>query len=163
MVRRVRASGTSDEELVVLMKRAYARVFGLSEIASNDPVFFGTFSGNASNAGSRFVRNIGGFRALGYQFIPRQTLMVEEEFFDDNGNLTTNNRTVRTAQIGFPVGVAVNEIIGWLLSLPEEVGDLWQAIRTPDGRRIPFQWVSGGSLPAAGGGGTQPPPSLPPT
>lgn len=117
------------------MKRSIANYFGLTPLPANDPLFQGTFKGIGLNFGSKFQKNIGGYREASYTLIPLTTFSITELVLNQaTGAYETNLKNFRSMSIGFPKGHSVVEFLAWLDTLAGSANV--RAIVTPKGRKI---------------------------
>lgn len=139
LVNQVRDGQTVREPIIVKMKKAHASFLGLSPIPANDPIFTGTFT-SGPNAGKKYRRNIGGFRALSYTLVAKSRFKLITDTDDPKVKEETEWKSI---SIGFPVGATVLQVIRWINTLP--MRDKVEKIVTPRGRGIPFSPSSNNS------------------
>lgn len=141
----VAPSQTEDglkKDIIIKMKQAVGNFFGLEPIASNDPIMTGTFGGEGLNKGSKYYRNIGGFRVASYTLVAKSQFELTEEYYDPDTKLYLNVQSkFRTMSIGFPKGHSVNEIMFWLNSLTNNT-EISHVI-TPAGKKHGYYFVEG--------------------
>lgn len=130
--------GATQVPIVVSMKRSHARLMGQQQMLSTDPLFYGVFGGTGTNAGKKFVKNIGGYRAVSFTFQAETTFTVRETTINQDGTSTDTDVQIKTISIGFPTGVSVWEVIDWVNSKDSTFRQNLKAIITPDGRRFPY-------------------------
>ena len=124
----------TTKPLYVKMKKSIGDWLGLTPIASNNPIFTGTFAGEGLNKGTTYRKKVGGFRAGSYTLIAETIFTVKEIVVNsETGAVTNPEKKVRTISIGFPVGHSVNEFIAWISST-SRAGEI-AAIRAPSGAR----------------------------
>lgn len=117
------------------MKISIGNYFGLTALKSDDIAFQGTFGGNGLNTGSKFYKNIGGFREAAYKLIPKTTFTVTQLILNPaTGAYVPVQKNFRSMSIGFPKGHSVTEFLAWLITLSNSA-DV-RAIVTPKGRKI---------------------------
>lgn len=117
------------------MKVAIGDYFGLVALKSDDLAFQGTFAGNGLNKGSKYFKNIGGFKEDSFKLYAKTTFDISQYVYDEATKTTTKvNKNFSTISIGFPKGVSVNELLAWLTTLTNSANVL--AVSTPNGRRI---------------------------
>jgi hypothetical protein len=131
--------------IVVKMKEAIGNFLGLTPVAWNDPIFTGTFpnaGGNppaggaqtgTTNSGSRYRKNLGGFREASYTLIAKTKFVIPEIVLGENGYSVVNSEYV-SVSIGFPKGHSVTEVLNFLFTT--SVFNQIRAIRTPEGKLI---------------------------
>lgn len=117
------------------MKLAIGNYFGLTPLASDDIAFQGTFGGKGLNTGSKFYKNIGGYREAAYMLIPTKTFAITQIVLNKaTGEYVNVIKNFRSMSIGFPKGHSVTEFIAWLTPLTGSANV--RAIVTPKGRKI---------------------------
>lgn len=124
----------TTKPLYVKMKKSVGDWLGLTPIASNDPIFTGTFAGEGLNKGTTYRKKIGGFKSGSYTLIAATIFTVNEVVVNsETGAITTPQKKVKTISIGFPTGHSVNEFIAWISSTTR--ASEITAIRGPSGAR----------------------------
>lgn len=124
----------TTKPIFVKMKKSVGDWLGLTPLASNDPIFTGTFKGEGLNKGTTFRRKIGGFKSGSYTLIASTVFTVNEIVVNpDTGAVTTPTKKVKTISIGFPAGHSVSEVIAFISSTTR-AGEI-TAIRGPSGAR----------------------------
>ncbi len=124
----------TTKPLYVKMKKSVGDWLGLTPIASNDPIFTGTFKGEGLNKGTTYRKKIGGFKSGSYTLIAATIFTVNEIVVNsETGAITTPTKKVKTISIGFPAGHSVNEFIAWISSTTR--ASEITAIRGPSGAR----------------------------
>ena len=139
-ITRVFEEGESEQPIVAKMKRGIAKWFGLEPLYLNNERLIATFDDNTTdepdqtNAGKTFFRRIGGFRQGSYTIKALGTIAIEEQFFDPNGDFTTEDKEVKSFTFGMPGGVGVTEIIEFLrVNVPSGDRDKLDRLITPRG------------------------------
>lgn len=126
---------TTVKPIYCKMKVAIGNYFGLVALKSDDIAFQGTFKGSGLNAGTKYYKNIGGYRFESYKLIPAQKFTINELIFDTaTGGYTTSPRDFKSMSIGFPKGMSVTELLAWLITLTKSA--TVRAVVTPKGRKI---------------------------
>jgi hypothetical protein len=124
----------TTKPLYVKMKKSVGDWLGLTPLASNDPIFIGTFAGEGLNKGTTYRKKIGGFKSGSYTLIAATIFTVNEIVVNsETGAITTPTKKVKTISIGFPAGHSVNEFIAWISSTTR--ASEITAIRGPSGAR----------------------------
>ena len=117
------------------MKVAIGNYFGLVALKADDIAFQGIFAGKGLNTGSKFYKNIGGYRFESYMLLPDKKFTVNELVFNaGTGEFTPTPRDLKSMNIGFPRGMSVTELLAWLITLTGSANV--RAVVTPRGRKI---------------------------
>lgn len=127
--------GGTMRPIFVKIKEAIGNYLGLTPIPVNDARFTGTFGGEGTNKGSKYRRNLGGFREAAYTLVAKTVFRVTERKPNQAGaGFVESIGEFSTMTIGFPKGHTVHEFVNFILSVPN--ADQISAIITPAGRRI---------------------------
>lgn len=137
-VKRGTGASATQEPVIVKMKDSHRVFLSLLTLDGDDPILQGTFGGSGSNAGKKYMRNLGGFRERSFTLVAKSTFKMEDTVKNPDGTNTVTLKPFRSIDIGFPKGVAVVEFFNWLRSLDPDVVNQISYIRTPNGRRIDF-------------------------
>lgn len=132
-VERVQGGSTVSEPVIVKMKESHAQLLGLSPISAEDEIWEGTFGTGGSNAGKKYLRNLGGFRQASYKIRARDKFNLTVRQADGTG---TENQEFKEISIGFPKGHSMLEVVQWLAS--KSVSAQIDAVISPAGRAFYF-------------------------
>lgn len=145
LVRRITGEGESATSEVgdgyVNMKKAVAELFGdsLEELSYSDNVWYYTRTINGQEV--QYRKNLGGYKFKQVKLFAYAGFDVNEQYYNDEGELTTESTNFKSITIGLPSGASLSRFLGWL-----ELTDFFTSIDkiiTPDGKPIFVNDVGG--------------------
>lgn len=154
------ADGEGGRPIIVKMKEPIAKWLGLQQIAYDDPIFIGTFSGTGPNAGFKYIKRLGGFRHQSFKIVANTNFVVLERLRLPLGYGAPLPKIYKSLSIGFPIGVSVREFIDWIAST-DKISKIAYIV-TPRGVSFPISpdnYDDSDDNAGDGGGNT---PQLPP-
>lgn len=138
LVRRITTDGSSTTSEVgdgyINMKKSVAALFGeqIEELPYTDPVWYYTRTINGQEV--QYRKNLGGYKFKQVKLFAYAGMDVAEQFYNDDGELTTDTNTFRSITIGLPSGSSFSRFLSWL-----ETTTFFESIDkviTPDGKAI---------------------------
>lgn len=134
------ATTKSAKPIIVLMKRSHAKLLGLQQMTSNDPLLVGTKKQkiNGVTTDVKYFRKVGGFKSKSYTFVGEKKWKLTQSVEQPDLTEKDTEVTRKTISIGFPDGVSIVELFAWLGTLPAAFRDNLDYVRTPAGVKVPY-------------------------
>lgn len=132
-VNRGTAAAPVLEPIVAKLKKSHADFLGLIPLASDDPLWTGTFQGSGANAGKEYLRQLGGFKENPFTLVAKTEFSLTTNTDDPQVTETTMWKTIT---VGLPKGATMLEFKNWIDTLA--IRDQVKAIISPRGRRFPY-------------------------
>lgn len=124
----------TTKPIIAKIKESIGNYLGIEPLAYNDPIFTGVFGGEGLNKNATYRRVLGGFRDASYTLVAETNFEIVEQFYNNQGEYTTETNNFKTMSIGFPKGHSVTEVIAWL-ETTDRLSDI-RSIITPAGHKV---------------------------